>query len=433
VKELRDLAQIVRGRWHAVLLLTLLGGLAAGIVNLLMPVTFVASSRIFVATPTWNDSTAIGSPAEAQLLTTYGDEFSQMRIPSYQRVAATPIVLEPVIRELGLGITAAQLAQHVTVRAVPDTVMLDVEVRDSSGGRAADISNAVAQQLIGTIKQLEKPPFNTVAPIQPVVISPALPPSHPVSPQVVLNLLLGLAFGFVVGLTYAAFRAQRAATAVQSETERLLGVAGRDDVSETGDIDTVGSDTRFLRVALMAALHENASGSVLLAAPRSSEATLAVATQLADSIAEVGATVAIVVADFSLQTNASGPGLGDILAGAVTMADAIQEDATGGTALLAAGTKPQSTTAALTGPVMARVLAQLQSRFDCVVIVAPAVLETTDAVDLASRSGTCALVCPPEASASDIRDSEHLLGLADARYIGRIAAALMTSGDRSEP
>ncbi|KGI67311.1 hypothetical protein EU78_07470 [Mycolicibacterium rufum] len=413
-------------------MVTLLGGVAAGVINLFIPVTFVAVSRIFVATPAWNDSTAIGSPAEAQTLTTYGDEFTQMRIPSYQRIASTPMVLEPVMRELGLDTTAAQLNQQVTIRAVPDTVMLDVEVRNPSAGLAADISNAVSEQLIATIKQLEKPPFNTVSPVQPVLVSAALAPSRPVTPQVALNIGLGLAFGLVSGLTYAAFRAQRAAAPAYLEPDNLLGVAGRDEVTETGDGDGLGRDTRFLRVAVMAGLHESASGSILLVAPRSSDATFAVGMQLAEAMVEAGATAVLVSADFTLPTNVPGPGLGDVLAGTASVADVLRVDKSGNSAFMSSGSPPGSATAALASPLLRDAIAQLESRFDCVLIVGPAVLETTDAVDLAASTGTCALVCPPDATPNEVADGEQLLRSAESRYLGRIAVSLTTSSAMGE-
>lgn len=422
MQELRDLFQVVRGRWLAVVVVTLLGGVIAGAVNLMMPVVYVASARIFIATPAWNDSTAMDSPSAAQKLTSYGDEFTQMRVPSYQRVAVTPAVLGPVIDELGLPMTPAELAGQVTVRAVPDTVMLDVEVRDSSGALAADISNVVAEQLINTIKELEQPAFNAISPVQPVLVSPALVPSEPVAPQVLANIGIGIAFGFVLGLTYAAVRAQRVAQVAVTEDARLLGAVMLDEITETGQVDDIGSDTRFLRVALMAALHENALSTVLLSAPRASELVFQAAVQLAKVIAESGATAVLLVTDFSLRTVASpSPGLSDVLAGAVTLDDALDLGGSGGFAVVPPGLAPASTTSALSGAALRRVIGDLERRFDCVLVVGPAVLESTDAIDLATRAGACALLCPPRVAAADAEDSERLLELAESRYLGRIA------------
>lgn len=432
MRELRDLFQLVRARWLAVLVATLLGGAIAGTANLFMPVTFSASARVFIATPAWNDSTASDSPTARQKLTSYGDEFSQMRIPSYQRVAVTPTVLGPVIDELRLDTTPAELAEQVTVRAVPDTVMLDVEVRDSSGAFAADIANVLADELIVTIKELEQPAFNAVSPVQPVLVSPALVPTRPVAPQVLVNIGVGIAFGFVLGLTYAGVRAQRNALAAVSEDGPLLGAVSLDEVSETGEVDEIGSDTRFLRVSLMSALHESASCTVLLTAPRSSELVSDTAVQLAKAVAESGATAVLLVADFSWNDAASSAGVRDVLAGAMTLDDVIDLSHSGGFAVVPAGLAPANTTSAVTSRAMRNVIKELERRFDCVLVVGSAVLESTDAIDLATTAGAYALVCPPRVTTADVEQSENLLGLAGSRYLGRIAVFASTQHNLKE-
>ncbi|MCG5431644.1 Wzz/FepE/Etk N-terminal domain-containing protein [Mycobacterium sp. MYCO198283] len=423
MQELRDLFAITRRRWATLLIFLLLGGVAAAGLNLLLPVTYSASAQIFVATPDWNDSTSVGDPNAGQRLTSFGDEFSQMRMASYQRVADTPGVLQPVIERLNLDTTPSELAAHVTTRSIPDTVILSVEARDSSGPRAAQIADAVAQQLSEYIKELERPASNSVSPIQPLVLRAADVPTSPISPRVVPNILAGCAVGLIVGLTWVAFREtrQQRREASAEDVGNLLGVLTLNERNEVGEVMDVGSDARFLRVSLTAALHGNANGKALLTAPRSTPVVFETAVQLAKAMAEVGTSVVVVMADFTQQVEGrSGPGLGDVLAGRTDLGSAIVRDDTGRLGVLPAGAAPANVTAALAGPAMRTVIDDLSAMFDAVLVVGPAVLESTDAVDLASCTGAHALVCPPRASRDDVLDAQRLLALASSVDIGGI-------------
>ena len=66
---------------------------------------------------------------------------------SYAEVATSPRVLAPVIQQLGLRTTPKELAESVEATVPVDTVILEIAATDPDPTRAAEIANAVGQEL----------------------------------------------------------------------------------------------------------------------------------------------------------------------------------------------------------------------------------------------------------------------------------------------
>lgn len=422
--ELKTLWAAVTRRWFGVCLLTLVGALSTAGLNLALPVTYTATAQLFLATPIWNDSTAIPDAAAVPLLASYGDEFSQQRMASYQRLALTPVVTGPVADAAGGGLTADGLSRRIVTRPVPDTVILEISVDDGSAAGAATLANGVANQLAEVIRQVEKPSYNRESPVQPVLIRAATPPSGPSSPRVMLNIAAGVCIGLLIGVTYAMLReAQpRRRRSGGGDTAPPLGVLRAADLDTDGATPVVMSeDTRFLRVQLVNATKHNTTNIIALSAPHASEYVWEVGVQLTNALAEKGHSAVLVLADFGMQvTGRPGPGLGDVLLGSADLADVLAGQA-GGPAVVPAGTAPRNHTAALTGNRMDTVLSVLAHAYDYTLVVAPAVLESSDAADLADRMSGSVLVCPPgQSDPSTVDAGRRLLRGAGATYLGTI-------------
>jgi capsular polysaccharide biosynthesis protein/Mrp family chromosome partitioning ATPase len=420
--ELISLWAAVTRRWFGVCLLTLGGALSAAGLNLAIPVTYTATAQLFLATPIWNDSTAISDAAAVPLLTSYGDQFTQQRMASYQRLALTPVVTGPVADSTGL--TAEQLSQRIVTRPVPDTVILEIAVQDGSAETAATLADAVANQLTEVIRQVEKPSYNRESPVQPVLIRPAGPPSSPTSPRVLLNITAGVGIGLLLGVTHAMVRESqpRRRRTGAADAAVPLGVLRAADLDTDGGAPVVMSeDVRFLRVQLVNATKENETNTILLAAPHASEYAWEVGVQLANALSEKGFRTVLVLADFGMQiTGRFGPGLGDILLGSADLAGVLAGSRSG-PAVVLAGMAPRNRTAALTGNRMDKVLSVLSHAYDYTLVVAPAILESSDAADLADRmSGTVLVVPPGQADPLTLEESRRLLRGAGSTYLGAI-------------
>jgi len=142
--ELRDYLRIVRRNWLLLLLLALVGAGSGAGAGVIQTPTYQATAESYVS---------LGSASNANDLS-QGSAFTEQVVASYAHIAVTPYVLGPVIGELHLGATPAQLAKRVTVDAVAGTSVLDITVADSSAARSAATANAVASRLTGAVTAL---------------------------------------------------------------------------------------------------------------------------------------------------------------------------------------------------------------------------------------------------------------------------------------
>lgn len=436
--DMVGLLALMRSKSLVLITWTLLGAAAAGLINLMLPVVYEATTKIVIATPYWNDSTASIPDDTAgdgnyatQNTNTYGDEFSQDRMGSYARLVSTPLVTERVNERLRLGQSGKDLAKKVTGRMFPDTVILEVLAQDASPVKAATIADATAQETIEAIKELERPPYTNVSPVQPVLAEPASVPSRPISPRTLPNIACGAIIGFLLGLTWlAVYAAKRESPELVrfrgdgTGTGELAGVLGVLTGEDHLTLDEVDHNAKLLRLEIANRLTEAETQSFVITSPRATPAIPILAALLATAFAESGSPTVVVCADFTARHDDSTVGLGDLLCTPLALDSAIQSDEQSGIGWIPAGTAPANPTKELTGSKMRKLLIDLSRRYRHVIVVGPAVLESADAVDMASQVGASILVDPvPQTAAAELRESERLLGLAQGTCLGRVVVA----------
>ena len=253
-----ELLSVIRSKFLILVIWALAGTAVAGVINLLLPVAYEADARILVAAPYWNDSTALADPnAGGGTVKTYGDTFTQQRMASYVRLVTTPMVADAVAKRLRTGQSGEELAKKLSGHLVPDTVVIQVRAQDDSPVRAAAIADAAAQQTIDVIKDVERPPFTTVSPVQPVLTEPASMPTRPISPRTALNIVSGAIVGFLIGLTYiAAYAGAREALLLKrfrgdgDVADDHVDVLGVLSAEEHLTLDEVHVDAKLLRLEI---------------------------------------------------------------------------------------------------------------------------------------------------------------------------------------
>jgi capsular polysaccharide biosynthesis protein/Mrp family chromosome partitioning ATPase len=423
------LLAVMRSKSLVLITWTLLGAAAAGVINLLLPVVYEATAKIVIATPYWNDSTAIVPDPSYTGKTTqgYGDEFTQQRMASYARLVTTPLVTDRVNERLRLGKSGEDLAKKLSGHIVPDTVILQVRAQDASPVRAATIADATAQQTVDVIKEIERPPYTLVSPVQPVLTAPASVPSRPISPRTLQNIACGALVGFLLGLTwlavYAAPRDNPVLARFRGDGTRTGELAGVLGVLTAEDQLTL-DEAKLLRLEIAHRLTEAEVESFAVTSPRATPATSVVAALLATALTEAGSPSVVVCADFTTGQDDSTVGLGDLLCTSLALDSAIQSDEQRGISWIPAGMAPANPTRELTGSKMRDLLIDLSRRYRHVIVVGPAVLESADAVDVASQVGASILVdLAPETTPAELRESERLLGLARGTCLGRVIVA----------
>ncbi|PVE58837.1 YveK family protein, partial [Microbacterium testaceum] len=194
--ELSDYIRILRKNWLVLIVLTALGLAAATAYTLARTPIYESSSTVFVSTQ------AGGTAAELQ----QGSTFTQARINTYVGLATAPIVLDPVIADLGLTTTAAELAQDVQASAALNSTLITVTVANASADASAGIANAIADSLATVIPQLEPASNNGSSPVRLSRVRDAEPALTPSSPNLPLNLALGVLIGLALGIATAVLR-----------------------------------------------------------------------------------------------------------------------------------------------------------------------------------------------------------------------------------
>lgn len=182
--DLLELAQVLLRRAWALILALVIGAGAAGIfTKLFVTPQYQATSMIYV----YSKSTSITSLADLQI-------GSQLAV-DFQIVATTREVMESVIEKVGLDSTYEQLLNTVSISNPSNSHILQIKVKNPDPRLAADISNAIADELRAQIASV----MNTD---EPSMVSRATVPTHPVSPSVRKNAMLGglLAFVLLAGI-----------------------------------------------------------------------------------------------------------------------------------------------------------------------------------------------------------------------------------------
>lgn len=189
--ELEDHVRVLRERWRAIFALTLIGLIAAAVFTFLPAPLFEAKSQLFVSVE------AGASPDDVSV----GNAFAEKRVISYVNLATSNKVLTAVAQELGLSGGAQALTESVTATTPPETVLINITATDPDPQQAARIANSSAKQLITAVNEVED-----VSIVRLNVFEEAAAPTSPTSPNIPLNLVLGMLFGLLAGVGYAYLR-----------------------------------------------------------------------------------------------------------------------------------------------------------------------------------------------------------------------------------
>ena len=142
--DLRRQLSTMRAWIPLVVACVVLAGAAAFIGSSLLPKTYEARARLIVG-----QSLAAANPDYNQLLV------SQRLSTTYATIATTRPILEAVIAELGLDVTADELGKHVRADAPLDSTILTITVDDEDADQAAAIANALGRQMISASPALQ--------------------------------------------------------------------------------------------------------------------------------------------------------------------------------------------------------------------------------------------------------------------------------------
>lgn len=406
-------------RWRIVLCTLTLGGVIGAGVSLLTPATYSTQVQFFVSTADARNSSQLAESGA----------FARARVKSYTQLISTAKVLDPVAQEVG-NLSPGDLAKRITASAPPDTVMIDVRVTDRSAQQTRRIADALAQQLPRTVESLEQIPNDAVSPVKVTLVSAPRASVTQVSPKPLRNIALGLSLGLLLGIALAWMRERldrriRTKEDISRTTDHpVIGVIPDD--SDSGQHGLIRSDSRSPSGEAFRRLRTNLRfrGStpkprvVLVTSPLAGEGTSTVAGNLAVALAETGESVVLVETDLRRPRLLGdlgvrhGTGLTDVLTRRAALADAVITLGAGRPSVLGGGHFAESPSELLGSSEMKDVLRDLASRFDCVILDAPPILDVTDAALLGATADGVVLVAAADGTTSAHQLDEALDDLA---------------------
>ena len=185
-----DYLIIIKNRWRiflTVLVMTLAVAFSASAAT---PHTYIARSEATLQLG------VVGTPR--QISDRYPQALSLTR--SFAALATSTAVLEPVIGRLRLDTSAESLARDIEVTIPTDTVTMQFTVKAPTADGAAQIADAVAEQLAdltGRMIQIEQPDMLKLT------VTRAPVPEFASAPRRGLNLLTGAAVGLMLAVIAA--------------------------------------------------------------------------------------------------------------------------------------------------------------------------------------------------------------------------------------
>lgn len=400
--ELRDYIRLLLKSWVLIVTLTVVGVAGAGAYSMLQTPEYTATSKVFV-------STSSGQTTQDLV---QGNSFTVQRVKTYSDLATTPIVLLPVIAELGLSVTAGRLADQVSVSAALDTTIIEISATDSDPVTAAEIANAISASLTSAVERIEAPSTGeSVSPVKLTRIQQADVPGSPVTPQLPLNLAMGGLIGVALGVGIAVLR-DRLDNRIRSERDveaitdtPIIGGMAFDAKAKLNPL-IVQVDPRSPRAESFRTLRTNLSfldvgdrgRTFVVTSSVESEGKSTTATNLAISLADSGARVLLVDADLRRPRIAEymgiegSVGVTDVLIGKAELLDVVQPWGRSKLFVLPAGRIPPNPSELLASRAMAELIAVFTKEFDAVIFDAPPLLPVTDAAILAKGVGGAILV-----------------------------------------
>ncbi|WP_055402650.1 MULTISPECIES: polysaccharide biosynthesis tyrosine autokinase [unclassified Mycobacterium] len=414
----------------------------------------------------------ISFPGATDLTELYnGTLTAQERLSSYAQIAGGRTVAERAVNQLQVPISPDVLVTQTQVKYTAKSMLFTITVKDTDPNRSAALAGAMADQFAALVPTLGATtgPNSRPAPVTPgvrpdngepnppapqpsetpgqpaakplpvararVVEAPRVP-DHPVTPVPVRNMAMGFVAGILLAIAVAVAREANDRTVRSREKlEQLSGLPtlaelpGRRGNTPRFGVDSALDDAvRGLRARLLRAMGSDAR-RVLVAAAFGGEGTTTTALNLSLALAEIGEDVLLVEGDTRRHVIAgllrveSGEGLANALANPEIAGEAVKPTPIAKLFILASRSARRETppSSAFLPEVIDRVLLDLSSRFDRIVVDGPPVLATADSGLLAGAvSATVLVVRARRTTVDELNDALTALRSAGAHVVGTV-------------
>jgi succinoglycan biosynthesis transport protein ExoP len=426
--ELQDYLGIVRKRWVSILVVTLISAGAAIGLSLALTPMYTASTQLFVSVQ--------GGASTSDLL--QGANFTRQQVTSYTQLVTSPLVLNPVIDDLGLDERAESLGERVAANSPLNTSLINVTVTDENPAIAAATADAIAQRFKDVIGDLETPSGGGTSAVKVSIVREATAPESPSSPNLKLNVALGLLVGLLVGVGIAVLR-EILNTRVRSESDvarvtatSVIGTIPNDEdapehplIVQSSPHSQRSEAFRRLRTNLQFLDIADRPQSIVITSSLPGEGKSTTSINVAITLADAGTRVALIDADLRRPSVAKymglegNVGLTTVLIGRANVEDVIQPWGNGYLHVLPAGQIPPNPSELLGSLAMAHLLEKLTSQYDVVILDTAPLLPVTDAAILSKLTGGALLVVGADKlHRNQLAESVGALETVGARILG---------------
>lgn len=151
----------------------------------------------FLVTPKYQSSTEMLVSHSADTTTanvTQQDINTSIQlINTYSDIIRNDVILDPVIEELELDMTTSDLRDNISVQTENNSQVFSIQVQSENPYQASEIANTTASYFQEEIYEIMNVDNVTI-------ISSASPNLNPVSPNNLLNIVIGLLLGGMIGV-----------------------------------------------------------------------------------------------------------------------------------------------------------------------------------------------------------------------------------------
>jgi tyrosine-protein kinase Etk/Wzc len=355
-----------------------------------------------------------------ELLTTKRGEARQMRLafsstyPPLRQLEAEILEIERV----AIPRQAANLRQALDARiadldariAASSREMQQIPVRateESRRERNRDVAQNLYREVQSAYESAQLAELSSAPDVR--LLDYAVPPTRPVSDQVVLVIVVGFILGFGSGVTLAIVRDRfDPRLRYPEQVTRDLGLQilgalpllrkGRDGQARPEDQEMLVEVARSIRMGLLFAHGSGGPFVVTISSPGTGDGKSFVSLLLAQSIALTGRRTLLIDGD-----NRRGhlhrtlgverrPGLSEVLLGQSALAESIIRPEGENFDFLPTGTSKANIPELLSSTQMTRLMMDVRGNYEAIVIDSPPLGAGVDPIVLASLSGTLALV-----------------------------------------
>ena len=438
---LRQFLTVLRSRWITVCVTILISLLVSGAYTLTQTPLYQASTRLYVST------TAGSSVADLYS----GNRLSQDRVLSYTQLVTGETLAQRTIDRLGLDTNARKLTESITAKAKASTVLIDVAVVDQSPVRARDIADALSDEFVLMVRELETPTRGATPEARVVVEQRASVPTAPIVPKKKRDLALGIALGAMLGVGLALLRDQLDNTIKSAEAlEEVTGtgvvgyipfdknLATAHAIAFDNDNRATAEAFRKLRTNLQFLAVDNPPRLIVVTSASPSEGKSTTAVNIALALAEADHNVVLVDGDLRRPRLAKyldlvgSVGFSTVLSGGAPLGDVLQKTKFSNLTALTAGPIPPNPSELLGSLAAKKMFSELRAQFDYVIVDSSPLLAVSDGAILAADADGA--IVTARASKTKREHLAHAVGslrAVDAKLLGTVLTMLPTRGSGS--